>query len=429
VAFAFAFAFVIYGKGVTVSRRRVVVTGLGLVSPVGNNVADGWANLVAGKSGIATITKFDATNFSTRFAGEVKDFNVEDYMPAKEARHMDTFIHYGMAAGIQAMQDSGIEIDEANAERAGVLVGSGIGGLPMIEVTQTELLNRGPRRISPFFVPASIINMISGHLSMRFGLKGPNLAIVTACTTGLHCIGEASRLIEYGDADIMLAGGAEATVSPLGVGGFAAARALSQRNDDPATASRPWDKDRDGFVLGEGAGVMVLEEYEHAKARGAKIYAEIVGYGMSADAYHMTAPLEDGDGARRSMAAALRNAGMNGDEVDYINAHGTSTPLGDVAETTGIKRALGEHAKKVVVNSTKSMTGHLLGGSGGLESVFTVLAVHHQLSPPTINLFNQDPECDLDYCANTAREMKIGVALKNSFGFGGTNGTLVFKRA
>jgi 3-oxoacyl-[acyl-carrier-protein] synthase II len=425
---AVAFAFVIYEKGVIVSRRRVVVTGLGLVSPVGNNVADGWANLVAGKSGIATITKFDAANFSTRFAGEVKGFNVEDYLPAKEARHMDTFIHYGMAAGVQAMQDSGLEVTEANAERFGVVVGSGIGGLPLIEVTQTELLNRGPRRISPFFVPASIINMISGHLSMRFGLKGPNLALVTACTTGLHCIGEASRLIEYGDADIMLAGGAEATVSPLGIGGFAAARALSQRNDDPATASRPWDKDRDGFVLGEGAGVMVLEEYEHAKARGAKIYAEVAGYGMSADAYHMTAPLEDGDGARRCMQAALRNAGVNADEVNYVNAHGTSTPLGDIAETTGIKRALGEQAKRVIVNSTKSMTGHLLGGSGGLESVFTALAVHHQVSPPTINLFNQDPECDLDYCANTARDAKIDVALKNSFGFGGTNGTLVFKR-
>jgi 3-oxoacyl-[acyl-carrier-protein] synthase II len=411
-----------------VSRRRVVVTGLGLISPVGNNVADGWANLVAGKSGIATITKFDPANFSTRFAGEVKGFNIEDYIPAKEARHMDTFIHYGMAAGIQAFQDSGLDVSKADAERIGVLVGSGIGGLPMIEITQTELLNRGPRRISPFFVPASIINMISGHLSMKFGLKGPNLAIVTACTTGLHCIGEASRLIEYGDADVMLAGGAESTVSPLGIGGFAAARALSQRNDDPATASRPWDKERDGFVLGEGAGVMVLEEYEHAKARGARIYAEVTGYGMSADAYHMTAPLEDGDGARRCMQAALRNAGINADEVDYVNAHGTSTPLGDLAETVGIKRALGEQAKRLVVNSTKSMTGHLLGGSGGLESVFTVLAVHHQISPPTINIFEQDPECDLDYCANTAREMKIDVALKNSFGFGGTNGTLVFKR-
>ncbi|KND58989.1 3-oxoacyl-[acyl-carrier-protein] synthase, KASII [Candidatus Paraburkholderia schumanniana] len=398
------------------------------MSPVGNTVADGWANLVAGKSGIANITKFDATNFSTRFAGEVKGFNIEEYMPAKEARHMDTFIHYGFAAGVQAMQDSGLEITDENAERVGVVVGSGIGGLPMIEVTQTELLNRGPRRISPFFVPASIINMISGHLSIRFGLKGPNLSMVTACTTGLHCIGEASRLIEYGDADVMVAGGAEATVSPLGIGGFAAAHALSQRNDDPATASRPWDTDRDGFVLGEGAGVMVLEEYEHAKKRGAKIYAEVLGYGMSGDAFHMTAPPEDGDGGRRAMVNAMKNARVNPDEVNYVNAHGTSTPLGDIAETIGITRALGDQAKKVVVNSTKSMTGHLLGGAGGLESVFTVLAIHNQVSPPTINIFNQDPKCDLDHCANTAREMKIDVAVKNSFGFGGTNGSLVFKR-
>jgi 3-oxoacyl-[acyl-carrier-protein] synthase II len=407
-------------------RRRVVITGLGCVSPVGNTVADSWEALVAGKSGIATITKFDATPFSTRFAGEVKGFNVEDYMPGKEARHMDTFIHYGMAAGIQAFQDSGLQVTEENAERIGVIVGSGIGGLPMIEETHTEYASRGPRRISPFFVPASIINMISGHLSIKYGLKGPNLAIVTACTTGLHCIGEAGRLIEYGDADVMIAGGAESTVSPLGVGGFAAARALSSRNDDPATASRPWDKDRDGFVLGEGAGVMVLEEYEHAKKRGAKIYAELLGFGMSADAHHMTAPLEDGDGARRCMVSAMRNAGINPDQVDYVNAHGTSTPLGDVAETVAIKRALGDHAKNVVVNSTKSMTGHLLGGAGGLESVFTVLAVHKQMSPPTINIFNQDPACDLDYCANSARAMPINVAVKNSFGFGGTNGTLIF---
>jgi 3-oxoacyl-[acyl-carrier-protein] synthase II len=342
---------------------------------------------------------------------------------------MDTFIHFGMAAGIQAMQDSGLVVTDANAERIGVMVGSGIGGLPMIEETHGEYQKRGPRRISPFFVPASIINMISGHLSIKYGLKGPNLAIVTACTTGLHCIGEAGRLIEYGDADIMIAGGAESTVSPLGIGGFAAARALSSRNDDPATASRPWDKDRDGFVLGEGAGVMVLEEYEHAKARGAKIYAELLGFGMSADAHHMTAPLEDGDGARRCMLAAMRNAGINPEQVDYVNAHGTSTPLGDVAETVAIKRALGDHAHKVVVNSTKSMTGHLLGGAGGLESVFTVLAVHHQKSPPTINIFNQDPDCDLDYCANTARDMPINIAVKNSFGFGGTNGTLIFAKA
>lgn len=407
-------------------ERRVVVTGLGCISPVGNTIADAWAALTEGKSGIATITKFDATPFSTRFAGEVKGFNIEDYIPGKEARHMDAFIHYGMAAGIQAIQDSGLTATDENAERIGVIVGSGIGGLPMIEETHAELVNRGPRRISPFFVPASIINMISGHLSIKYGFKGPNLAIVTACTTGLHCIGAAARMIEYGDADVMVAGGAESTVSPLGVGGFAAARALSARNDDPATASRPWDKDRDGFVLGEGAGVMVLEEYEHAKARGAKIYAEVLGFGMSADAHHMTAPLDDGDGARRCMIAAMSNAQINADQVDYVNAHGTSTPLGDVAETIAIKRALGDHAKNVVVNSTKSMTGHLLGGAGGLESVITVLAVHQQVSPPTINIFNQDPACDLDYCANTARNMPINIAVKNSFGFGGTNGTLIF---
>ena len=410
-------------------QRRVVVTGLGCVSPIGNSVTDSWDALLAGRSGIATITRFDASPFSTHFAGEVKGFNVEDYMPGKEARHMDTFIHYGMAAGMQAMQDSGLQVTEENAERIGVIVGSGIGGLPMIEQTHTELTNRGPRRISPFFVPASIINMISGHLSIKYGLKGPNIAIVTACTTGLHCIGEAGRMIEYGDADVIIAGGAESTISPLGLGGFASARALSSRNDDPATASRPWDKDRDGFVLGEGAGVMVLEEYEHAKARGAKIYAELLGFGMSADAHHMTAPLEDGDGARRCMVAAMRNAGVNPDQVDYVNAHGTSTPLGDVAETVAIKRALGDHAKNIVVNSTKSMTGHLLGGAGGLEAVFSVLAVHNQKSPPTINIFNQDPACDLDYCANQARDMKIDIAVKNSFGFGGTNGTLIFSRA
>jgi 3-oxoacyl-[acyl-carrier-protein] synthase II len=407
-------------------QRRVVITGLGCISPVGNTIADAWDALIKGTSGIATITKFDASNLSTRFAGEVKGFQVEDYIPGKEARHMDTFIHYGMAAGIQAMQDSGLQVTEDNAERIGVMVDSGIGGLPMIEETVAEMLSRGPRRISPFFVPASIINMISGHLSIKYGLKGPNLAIVTACTTGLHCIGAAARMIEYGDADVMIAGGAESTVSPMGIGGFASARALSSRNDDPATASRPWDKDRDGFVLGEGAGVMVLEEYEHAKARGAKIYAEVLGFGMSADAHHMTAPLEDGDGARRCMISAMKNAGINADEVDYVNAHGTSTPLGDVAETVAIKRALGDHAKKIVVNSTKSMTGHLLGGAGGVESVFTVLALHHQISPPTINIFNQDPACDLDYCANTARELPIRIAVKNSFGFGGTNGSLVF---
>lgn len=408
------------------SRRRVVVTGLGLISPVGNSVADGWANLVAGKSGIATVTKFDHTNLAVHFAGEVKGFNVEDYVSAKEARQMDTFIHYGIAAGVQALKDSGLEVTEANAERVGVMVGSGIGGLPMIEDTHATYAERGPRRISPFFVPGSIINMISGHLSIMHGLKGPNLAAVTACTTGLHSIGLAARLIQAGEADVMVAGGAESTVSPLGIGGFAAARALSTRNDDPATASRPWDKDRDGFVLGEGAGVMVLEEYESAKARGAKIYAEIVGFGMTGDAYHMTAP--NMDGPRRCMAAALRDAGINADQVQYLNAHGTSTPLGDKNETDAIKAAFGDHAYKVVVNSTKSMTGHLLGGAGGLESVFTVLALHNQVSPPTINIFNQDPECDLDYCANTARDLKIDIAVKNNFGFGGTNGTLVFKR-
>jgi 3-oxoacyl-[acyl-carrier-protein] synthase II len=409
-------------------NRRVVVTGLGCISPIGNTIADAWEAALAGKSGIADITRFDATPFSTRFAGEVKNFNVEDYLPGKEGRHMDTFIHFGMAAGIQALQDSGIEVTEQNADRIGVMVGSGIGGLPMIEATKEEYAARGPRRISPFFVPASIINMISGDLSIKFGLRGPNLAIVTACTTGLHCIGAAARLIEYGDADVMIAGGAESTVSPLGLGGFASARALSSRNDDPATASRPWDRDRDGFVLGEGAGVMVLEEYEHAKARGAKIYAEVVGFGMSADANHITAPLEDGSGASRCMVSAMTYAGINPDQVQYVNAHGTSTPVGDVAEVKGIKRTFGDHAGKLVVNSTKSMTGHLLGGAGGLESVFTVLAIHNQVSPPTINIFNQDPECDLDFCANTARDMKIDYAVKNSFGFGGTNGTLVFAK-
>jgi len=404
--------------------RRVVVTGLGLISPVGNSVATAWDNLIAGRTGIATITKFDHSALSVHFAGEVKDFNVEEYVSAKEARHMDTFIHYGIAAGTQAIRDSGITISDQNAERIGVMVGSGIGGLPMIEDTKSELLSRGPRRISPFFVPGSIINMISGHLSILFNLKGPNVAAVTACTTGLHSIGLAARLIQYGDADVMVAGGAESTISPLGVGGFAAARALSTRNDDPATASRPWDKDRDGFVLGEGAGVMVLEEYEHARARGAKIYAELCGFGMSGDAYHMTAP--NMDGPRRCMNNALRDAGLNADQIQYVNAHGTSTPLGDKNETEAIKAALGDHAKKVVVNSTKSITGHLLGGAGGLESVFTVLALHHQKSPPTINIFNQDPECDLDYCANAARDLKISYAVKNNFGFGGTNGTLIF---
>lgn len=412
------------------SRRRVVVTGLGCLSPVGNTVEAAWANLLAGQSGIDLITHFDASNFACKIAGEVKGFDLESYISAKEARTMDTFIHFGIAAAAQAVADAGLPVGEALSEdeacRIGCIIGSGIGGLPLIENMHAELTNRGPRRISPFFVPASIINMISGHVSMRFGFKGPNLAVVTACTTGLHCIGEAARKIEYGDADVIVAGGSEATISPLGVGGFASMRALSTRNDDPKTASRPWDKDRDGFVLGEGAGVLVLEEYEHAKARGAKIYAELSGYGMSADAGHMTAPSMDGP--RRAMLNALRNAAVNPDEVDYLNAHGTSTPLGDVNETNAIKAALGDHARNIVVNSTKSMTGHLLGGAGGVESVFTVLAIHHQKSPPTINIFNQDAECDLDYCANTARDMKIDVALKNNFGFGGTNGSLVFKR-
>ena len=413
------------------SRRRVVVTGLGLVTPVGNTVAESWANLVAGRSGIANVTKFDASDLACRFAGEVKGFRVEDYLPAKEARHMDTFIHYGLAASLQAVADAGLPmgatLSEDEAERIGCMVGSGIGGLSLIEQTHAEYVARGARRISPFFVPASIINMISGHLSIRCGYTGPNLAIVTACTTGLHCIGQSARMIEAGDVDVMIAGGAESTVSPLGMGGFAAARALSTRNDDPATASRPWDKDRDGFVLGEGAGVVVLEEYERAKTRGAKIYAEVVGFGMGADAFHMTAP--NVDGPKRAMKAALRNAGLNADQVQYLNAHGTSTPLGDLNESNAIKLAFGDHAGKLVVNSTKSMTGHLLGGAGGIESVFSVLALHHQVSPPTINIFNQDPACDLDYCANTARDMKIEFAVKNNFGFGGTNGTLVFKRA
>ncbi|MBK9135518.1 MAG: beta-ketoacyl-ACP synthase II [Betaproteobacteria bacterium] len=413
------------------SRRRVVVTGLGIVCPVGNTVAEAWGNLLAGRSGIATITKFDASAFTCRFAGEVKGFNVEEYIPAKEARHMDTFIQYGLAASIQAVQDAGLPtnaaLGEEAAERIGCVVGSGIGGLPLIEATHKDYVERGPRRISPFFVPAAIINMISGHLSIKYGFTGPNLAIVTACTTGLHCIGEAGRLIEYGDADVMIAGGAEATVSPLGVGGFAAARALSTRNDSPETASRPWDKDRDGFVLGEGAGVLVLEEYEHAKKRGAKIYCELAGYGMGADAFHMTAP--NVDGPKRAMMAALRNAGVAPGDVQYLNAHGTSTPLGDVNETNAIKLAFGEQARKLVVNSTKSMTGHLLGGAGGIESVFTALAVREQVSPPTINLREPDPECDLDYCPNEARPMRIDVAVKNNFGFGGTNGTLVFRRA
>ncbi|BBE51317.1 3-oxoacyl-[acyl-carrier-protein] synthase 2 [Ferriphaselus amnicola] len=408
------------------ARRRVVITGLGAVTPVGIGVAETWQNIVNGKSGISRIEHFDPTAFACQVAGEIKNFDVTQFLPAKDARRMGRFIHFGLAAGIEAFKDSGLEVTEQNAERIGVNIGSGIGGLPMIEETHDDYLAAGPRKISPFFIPGTIINMISGNLSIMFGLKGPNLAVVTACTTGTHCIGESARMIEYGDADVMVAGGAEATISALAVGGFASARALSTRNDDPATASRPWDKGRDGFVMGEGAGVLVLEEYEHAKARGARIYAELAGYGMSADAYHMTAPSTDGP--KRSMLNALRNAEVNPDQVQYVNAHGTSTPLGDKNETEAIKLAFGDHSSKLVVNSTKSMIGHLLGGAGGIESLFCALAVHHQVSPPTINIFEQDPECDLDYCANTARDMKIDVAVNNNFGFGGTNGSLVFRK-
>ncbi len=408
------------------ARRRVVVTGLGAITPVGMGVAETWQNIVAGKSGIGRITRFDPSPFACQVAGEVKGFDVTQYLPAKDARRMDRFVHFGLVAGMEAFKDSGLTVTEQNAERIGVCISSGIGGLPMIEETHSDFLAGGPRKISPFFIPGTIINMISGNLSIIYGLKGPNFSVVTACTTGTHSIGESSRIIEYGDADVMIAGGSESTISPLAVGGFSSAKALSTRNDDPATSSRPWDKDRDGFVMGEGSGVLVLEEYEHAKARGARIYAEITGYGMSADAYHMTAPSTDGP--KRSMINALRNAALNPDQVQYVNAHGTSTPLGDKNETEAIKLAFGDHAKKLVVSSTKSMTGHLLGGAGGIESLFCVLAIHHQIAPPTINLFEQDPECDLDYCANTARQMKIDVAVNNNFGFGGTNGSLVFRK-
>lgn len=410
------------------TRRRVVITGLGIISPVGNTIPEAWDNIVNGRSGIGPITRFDASAFPVRIAGEVKAFDIDAYLSAKEARRMDVFIHYGLAAGIQAIRDSGIEVTDANAERIGVNIGSGIGGLPMIEATHDDFLRAGHRKISPFFIPGTIINMIAGNLSIMFGLKGPCLAMVTACTTATHCIGEAARLIQYGDVDVMVAGGAESTVTPLAIGGFASAKALSTRNDDPLTASRPWDKGRDGFVLGEGAGVLVLEEYEHAKARGARIYAEVAGYGMSADAHHMTAPLEDGSGAARCMASAMRDGGLVAADVDYVNAHGTSTPLGDLAETTAVKRCFGERAKLIAVNSTKSMTGHLLGAAGGVEAVFSTLALYHQISPPTINIFDQDEACDLDYVANTARPMEIRAALSNSFGFGGTNGTLAFRR-
>lgn len=410
------------------TRRRVVITGLGIISPVGNTIPEAWDNIVNGRSGIGEITRFDTSAFPVKIAGEVRGFDIDAYLSPKEARRMDVFIHYGLAAGTQAIKDSGLEVNASNAERIGVNIGSGIGGLPMIEATHDDFHKAGPRRISPFFIPGTIINMIAGNLSIMFGLKGPCLAMVTACTTATHCIGEAARLIERGDVDVMVAGGAESTVTPLAVGGFAAAKALSTRNDDPRTASRPWDKDRDGFVLGEGAGVLVLEEYEHAKARGARIYAEVAGYGMSADAYHMTAPCEDGEGAARCMSNALRDAGMSVEEVDYLNAHGTSTPLGDLAETIAVKRCFGDHAKSLVVNSTKSMTGHLLGAAGGVEAVFSALALHHQIAPPTINIFEQDEKCDLDYVANKARPMEIRAALSNSFGFGGTNGTLAFRR-
>jgi 3-oxoacyl-[acyl-carrier-protein] synthase II len=409
------------------ARRRVVVTGLGIVCPVGNDVQSAWAQLVAGTSGITRITRFDASAYRAQIAGEVRDFDVSRYVSAKEIRRMDTFIHYGVAASVQAVQDSGLPITDDNRDRIGCIVGSGIGGLPLIEENHSEVINRGPRRISPFLIPGAIINLISGNVSIMYGLRGPNFAIVSACTTGLHSIGESARIIERGDADAMLAGGAESTICSLGVGGFAAMQALSTRNDDPAAASRPFDRGRDGFVLGEGAGVVVLEDYEHARRRDARIYCELVGFAMTADAYHMTAP--DVDGPRRCMVAALRDAGIEAGQVSYLNAHGTSTPLGDVNETKAIKQAFGDAAGGLVVNSTKSMTGHLLGGAGGIETVFTALAIYHQVSPPTINQTDPDPECDLDYCANTARDLKIDYALKNSFGFGGTNGTLVLRRA
>jgi len=412
-----------------VTRRRVVVTGLGIVCPIGNTVQQAWDSALAGKPGITRITRFDASRLSSQIAGEVKEFDVAPYLSSKEARRMDLFIHYGMAAGLQAWRDAGVQVTPENGERVGVNFGSGIGGIPLIEAMHDELKQNGPRRISPFFIPGCIINMIAGLLSIEVGAKGPNLAMVTACTTSTHCIGEAGKSIRYGEADVMIAGGAEAVITELAVGGFASARALSTRNHDPATASRPWDKERDGFVLGEGAGAVVLEEYEHARARGARIYCELAGYGVSADAFHMTAPSEDGDGAFRCMRNALKDANLETSAVDYINAHGTSTPLGDVAETRAVKRLLGARAGKVAVNSTKSMTGHLLGAAGGVEAVFSALALRDQVSPPTINLRTPDPECDLDYVANAARKMPIRVALSNSFGFGGTNGTLVFARA
>ncbi len=413
----------------TLSTRRVVITGLGAVTPLANNVADTWDGIVNGKSGISPIDSFDISAFATTFGGVIRNFDVSEYIPAKDAKRMDGFIHYGIAAGCQAIEDSGIDVTEENAERIGVAIGAGIGGVTGIEDCYATYEKSGPRRISPFFVPGQIINMISGNLSIKYGLKGPNFAIVTACTTGTHNIGDAARLIKYGDADVMVAGGAErCTTSPTAMGGFAAAKALSRRNDDPQSASRPWDKNRDGFVLSDGSGVVVLEELEHAKARGAKIYAEVVGYGMSGDAYHMTTPSVGGEGAARCMKNALRDAGLNSEQVDYINAHGTSTPAGDVGETQAMKAALGDHAYKIAVSSTKSMIGHLLGAAGGIEAVLSALTIKHQIAPPTINLETPDPECDLDYVPNSAREMKIDIAISNSFGFGGTNGSLVFKR-
>jgi len=409
------------------SKRRVVVTGLGLLTPVGNTVEESWKNIIAGKSGIAPITVFDASGFSAQISGSVKNFDASLYIKPKDQKKMDIFIHYGLAAGIQALDDSGIEVTDENAERIGVAIGSGIGGLPTIEKNRDSFVAGGSRKISPFFVPSSIVNMVSGNLSIMRGLKGPNISIVSACTTGAHNIGDAARMISYGDADVMVAGGAEMATCPLGVGGFAAARALSTRNDDPEAASRPWDRDRDGFVLGDGAGVVVLEEYEMAKKRGANIYCELVGYGMSGDAFHMTSPSPTGEGAARCMKNAMNDAGLNSEDIGYINAHGTSTPAGDVAETMAVKLAMGDHAYKLVVSSTKSMTGHLLGAAGGIEAIFSILALRDQVIPPTINLENQDPDCDLDYVANTARDLKLDVSMSNSFGFGGTNGTCIFK--
>jgi 3-oxoacyl-[acyl-carrier-protein] synthase II len=411
------------------TARRVVVTGLGIVTPVGLDISSAWENIVNGKSGIQRITHFDVSAFSTQFGGPVYGFEITDYVSKKEAKKMDNFVHYGVAAGIQAINDSGLDLEQEDTDRIGVLVGSGIGGITSIENNHQAFLDGGPRKISPFFVPASIINMVSGNLSIMFGLQGPNYSIVSACSSGAHSIGEAAMMIRFGRTDVMIAGGAEMATSPVGLGGFAAARALSKRNDDPQGASRPWDRDRDGFVLSDGAGVIVLEEYERAKARGAKIYAELVGVGMNSDAYHMTAPSVDGSGAAKCMELGLKDAGLNADQVDYINAHGTSTPAGDIAETMAIKRAFGDHARKLCVSSTKSMTGHMLGAAGGVEAVFSILSLHNQVVPPTINLKNQDPECDLDYVPNTAREMKLDIVLSNSFGFGGTNGTLVLRKA